>query len=408
MHTTTQVDAVVVGGGPAGLMAGLVLARAGLRVEVLEKHGDFLRDFRGDTVHPSTLTLLDELGLGEEFAALRAHHLSSVELRPAGGGDPVTVVDVSRLRVPHPYIAMVPQWDFLDILASAAQEEEGFTLRMRADAMGLEREGDKVTGVRWRDADGAEHTTLATVTLLCDGRGSTLREEAGLVPVQAEVPFDVWWVRVPGAAEVPDRLIPWQGDGLLYVLIPRGDYVQMAILYRRGTEDTILAGGVDGLRERLTADLPQLATGLATLREEDLKPLRVELSRLPRWWVPGLICLGDAAHTMSPVGGVGVNLAVQDGVAAGSVLAGPLLDGSLSNAHARQLQRRREPSARIVQGVQRAMHAGLQRVLDKGLTLGPPPRAADALRRLPGLAAVPAWLMAIGPRPEHAPDFARR
>lgn len=306
-------DVAIAGAGPAGLVSGLILARAGLRVTVLGKHTDFLRDFRGDTVHPSMLTLLDELGLGEDFARLGAHHVQGASIPVAGGGEPVTVVDLSRLRVQHPYIAMAPQWDVLTLLAEAAAREPGFELRTNAEALGPVVEGGAVRGVRWRpvppgspagtgDRPEPERELHATVTLVCDGRGSALRREAGMVPRSWPVPFDVWWVRVPGHSALSETLAPRGGRGLLYVLIPRGDYVQAGIIFPRGGGPGLLAGGIEALRRRFAEDLPELAAGLAGLAEEDLKFLRVELSRLRTWYRRGLICLGDAAHTMSPRG----------------------------------------------------------------------------------------------------------
>lgn len=412
-------DVAIAGAGPAGLVSGLILARAGLRVTVLEKHADFLRDFRGDTVHPSTLTLLDELGLGEDFARLGAHHVQGASLPVADGGEPVTVADLSRLRVPHPYIAMAPQWDVLTLLAEAAAREPGFELRTNAEVLGPAVKGGAVRGVRWRpvppgspagtgDRPEPERELHATVTLVCDGRGSALRREAGMVPRSWPVPFDVWWVRVPGHSALGETLAPRGGRGLLYVLIPRGDYVQAGILFPRGGGPGLLAGGIEALRRRFAEDLPGLAAGLAGLAEEDLKFLRVELSRLRTWYRRGLICLGDAAHTMSPVGGVGVNLAIQDGAAAGRLLAPGLLDGTLSDRDALGLQRRRAPVAAATQAAQRLMHRGVARLLRSDAELTLPRPAARVLRSAPALAAVPAWLLGVGPRPEHAPDFARR
>ena len=406
-------DVAIAGGGPAGLVAGLILARAGLRVTVLEKHADFLRDFRGDTVHPSTLTLLDELGLGDGFARLGAQRVRGASIPVAGGGPPVTVADLSRLRVRHPYIEMAPQWDVLNLLAEAASAEPGFELRMNAEVLGPVVEGGAVRGVRYAEGGpsagpGSERELRATVTLVCDGRGSVLRREAGLVPRSWPVPFDVWWVRVPGSSALSDTLAPRGGRGLMYVLIPRGEYVQAAMLFPRGSGPELLAGGMEALRERFARDLPELAGGFGGMAEEDLKFLHVELSRLRTWYRRGLICLGDAAHTMSPVGGVGVNLAIQDGAAAGRLLAPGLLDGTLSDRDAQGLQRRRAPVAAATQAAQRLMHRGVARLLRSDAELALPRPAARVLRSAPALAAVPAWLLGVGPRPEHAPDFARR
>ncbi|WP_448642878.1 FAD-dependent oxidoreductase [Geodermatophilus sp. URMC 63] len=404
-----RTTCLVVGGGPAGMVLGLLLARAGVEVTVLEKHGDFLRDFRGDTVHPSTLQLLDELGLGEDFARLPQTRLEEVVF-PTGDGGTVTIGDFRRLRVPHPYVAMTPQWDLLDLLADAGRREPTYTLRMQTEMTGLLREGDRVRGVRYRTADGATGELRADLTVACDGRHSLARREAGLRPVEFPVPIDAWWFRVPRLPDDrPAALAPRAAPGRFAVLIPRETFIQVAYIGRKGTDPQLRARGIEAFRQDVVELVPEFRDRVDALRSmDDVKHLDVRVDRLERWHVDGLLCIGDAAHAMSPVGGVGINLAVQDAVAAATLLAAPLRDGTLSAADLAGVRARRFLPTVLVQGLQRLLHRALVGPLVEGRRPGPPAPVLALVRRLPQLSVVPAYLIGVGLRPEHAPAFARR
>ncbi len=402
----------VVGGGPAGMMLGLLLARAGVSVTVLEKHGDFLRDFRGDTVHPSTLTLLDELGLGAEFAKIPHRLIEQIQVQV--GDDLVPVGDFRRIPGPHKHLAFVPQWDFLDLLADAGRAEPTFTLRMNTEATGLVTEGDTVVGVRYQSADGSSGELLADLTVACDGRRSVLRDAAGLRTRSFGVPMDVWWFRLPRRDEDPVGGVARFGSGQGMALIDRGDYFQSAYLIRKGSDAALRAEGIGAFRRRVTAMIPWLADRVEAVRSfDDVALLDVRLDRLRRWSTDGLLCLGDAAHAMSPVGGVGINLAIQDAVAAARLLAEPLRRGALTRRHLDQVQLRRWAPAALAQAVQRVIHARLLGpALAGDITLvgagsRPTPRPIRLLQRFPLLQAVPATAVGIGLLPEHAPPFAR-
>jgi 2-polyprenyl-6-methoxyphenol hydroxylase-like FAD-dependent oxidoreductase len=400
---------VVVGGGPAGMVAGLLLARAGVEVTVLEKHADFLRDFRGDTVHPSTLQLLDELGLADEFAKLPYSKLEQVVF-PTGGDRNVTVADFRRLRVRYPYIAMVPQWDLLNLLAEAGQEEPCFTLRMQTEVTDLIHEGDHVRGVRYRTADGGTGEIRAELTIACDGRWSIARRLAGLRPKEFAVPIDVWWFRLPRTPDDrPAALTPRAAKGRFVLVIPRDTFLQLAYVGRKGADPQIRAGGIERFRAdvaELMPDFRDRVDALATM--DDVKHLDVRVNRLDQWHVDGLLCIGDAAHAMSPVGGVGINLAVQDAVAAATLLAAPLRRGAVRPEELAAVRRRRLLPTVLVQALQRVMHRGLVAPIVEGRRIGPPRPVLALLRRVPQVSLVPAILIGIGLRPEHAPPFARR
>jgi 2-polyprenyl-6-methoxyphenol hydroxylase-like FAD-dependent oxidoreductase len=400
-----KTTCIVVGGGPAGMIAGLLLARGGVEVTVLEKHADFLRDFRGDTVHPSTLRLLDELGLFEQFDALPHTKLTGWGLDlPDGRKAPV--IDFTRLRMPHRYIAMVPQWDLLDLLADAGKKEPTFTLRMSHDVTGLVYDKGRVAGVRYDSPDGSGELR-ADLTIACDGRWSLCRREGGFVPREYRVDADVWWFRLPKADGVGDTLLPKFKDGQFVGVIPREDYLQGAYFLRKGADAKLRARGIEALRHDIVNAIPELAGAVKSLEMDDVKLLDIKLNRLRRWYTDGLLCIGDAAHAMSPAGGVGINMAVQDAVAAARQLAAPLRDHRVTLDDLAAVQRRREFPTMVTQTLQRFLHTLMLRAMDSGKT----PEGGALLRvlaRFPQLSAIPAYLMGVGVRPEHAPQFARR
>ena len=394
----------IVGGGPAGMVLGLLLARAGVEVTLLEKHADFLRDFRGDTVHPSTLRLIDDLGLWDEFATVPQSRIDHLGIDV--DGRQVTLVDLRRLHEPHPYIAMVPQWDLLNLLAKAAQAEPTFTLRMSTEVTGLLRDGGRVTGVRYRGPDGEGELT-AELTVACDGRTSTVRRESGLPVREWPVPFDVWWFRLPRDADAEYSLVPRIAPGQVLIMIPREGYFQIAYMIPKGSDERLRARGLEVLRNEVAALVPEAdASNLTSW--DDVKLLDVKLNRLKRWHTDGLLCIGDAAHAMSPMGGVGINIAVQDAVGAATLLAEPLRRRQVRNADLAAVRRRRLPAAAITQAVQRIMHRRLVVPVFAGADGKPPAVLVGLLQKLPWLTAIPARVIGVGVRPERAPSFARR
>ncbi|PPI56633.1 FAD-dependent oxidoreductase [Rathayibacter toxicus] len=410
--TSQRTTCVIVGGGPAGLVLGLLMARAGIEVTVLEKHADFLRDFRGDTVHPSTLRLLDDLGLFDRFERLPQSRIDRVMFPTASGSDAV-LADFTRLPLRHRYIAMVPQWDLLDLLATAAVEEPTFTLQMECEVTGILRDGGRVTGVEYTTPTGSDHL-LADLTVACDGRWSVISRAAGLPLREFPVGFDVWWYRVATTRHLGTALLPRLKNGYGTITIPREGYLQVATLGIKGTDERIRAAGIDAFRAQTAALLPELADDVISIASlNDVAHLDVRLSRLQRWHTKGVLCIGDAAHAMSPVGGIGINLAVQDAVATARLLAEPLRRGDLARPGSRRIlarvQRRRRLPTIVLQGLQRVVHAHVimpALLNENNFRLH---RSISALlRRLPWLSVIPAFLIGVGPRPERAPDWARR
>ena len=387
-----DTDCVVVGGGPAGLVLGLVLARAGAEVVVVEKHADFLRDFRGDTVHPSTQDLLAELGLLEEFLTLPHIDMARVTMRYAG--TELVLADFARLPTRRKAIAFLPQWDFLALLARAGERSGRFDLRMRTEVIGLRRDGDRITGVEAIGPEG-RLTIDAPLVVAADGRDSRVRTEAGFVPAAVASAIDVLWFRLPRSDG--ERVPFFHGGAGTLICIDRGDFWQIASVVPAGVWDGT-AESLANTRARVRRLEPRFADRLESLTLADVHLLRVRLERLERWYRDGLLVIGDAAHAMSPAGGVGINLAVQDAVAAGRMLGPALAAGARPTVRdLARVQRRRAWPARVTQAVQRGLQASLLGDVDDGHL----PLPLTLLRRLPWLRHVTGRLIGLGARPEH-------
>jgi 2-polyprenyl-6-methoxyphenol hydroxylase-like FAD-dependent oxidoreductase len=393
------MNVCVVGGGPAGMMCGFLLARAGVTVTVLEKHKDFLRDFRGDTVHPSTIELMHELGLLDEFLSV-PHNV----VRQVGGvieGTEVIMADFTHLPVKCPYIALMPQWDFLDFLARQAKKLKAFTLHLETEATGLIEENGRVLGVRAKSPQGPVEFR-ADLVIGADGRKSTIRERAGLKVQDIGAPMDVLWLRIPRKDEDPPDTLGRIGAGHFLVMINRNSYWQCAYLIRKGSFDAVQARGLEAFQAGLFSVAKFLGDRVKEIDDwEKVKLLTVTVDRLSRWHEPGLLCIGDSAHAMSPIGGVGINLAIQDAVAAANLLAKPLRTGTLSDHDLAQVQKRREWPTKMTQGMQVFIQ---NHVVNR--VLGDPrpvklPLALRLLKILPILRRIPARLIGLGFRPEH-------
>jgi 2-polyprenyl-6-methoxyphenol hydroxylase-like FAD-dependent oxidoreductase len=393
------------------MVLGLLLARAGVEVTVLEKHADFLRDFRGDTVHPTTLDLLDELGLGEEFTKLPQSQIQQVGLPTAEGV--VQFGDFTQLKGPHNYIAMVPQWDLLELLAEAAKQESTFTLRMETEAVDLVREHGRVAGVKYRTAAGETGEIRADLTVASDGRHSALRKAAGLRVLDFPTPMDVWWFRLPRQQSDPSGVVGAMSSSRAVVLLDRNDYWQSATLIRKGTDAEQRRQPVSAMVASIAEVVPFLADRVDAVKSwDEVKLLDVRVDRVSRWYQDGLLLIGDAAHAMSPVGGVGINLAVQDAVATARLLAKPLRDGTVTTRDLAKVQRRRMLPTLATQGAQRFLH---ERVLRPALAgkieiarATRLPLPVRVMKRFPWFRRIPAYVVGRGIRPEHAPAFARR
>ena len=394
-----KTDCVIAGGGPAGMMLGLLLARAGVDVVVLEKHADFLRDFRGDTIHPSTLDVMHELGLLDEFLRRPHDELRDVAVRV--GPDQARIADFRHVPAHCKFLVMMPQWDFLDFLADHARRLPSFHLVMQAEATSLIEDGGGVAGLRARTPAG-ELEVRAALVVGADGRHSTIRAQAGLETLDLGAPMDVLWMRVSRLPTDPPDLFGQVDAGRMLVMIARDDYWQCALLIPKGSDAAVRARGIGALHESILGLSPWLGERVRELADWDqVKLLAVTVDRLREWAKPGVLCIGDAAHAMSPIGGVGINLAVQDAVAAARLLARPLRERRIVLADLQRVQQRREWPMKVVQGMQLAMQDRLIRPI---LATSAPVRMSWFLRllgRFALLRRIPAWFIGVGVRPEH-------
>jgi 2-polyprenyl-6-methoxyphenol hydroxylase-like FAD-dependent oxidoreductase len=404
-----QNHLVIVGGGPAGMVAGLLFARAGVPVTVLEKHGDFLRDFRGDTVHPSTLRIFSEMGLLDRL--LERPHDKVRSLGAWVGDREYEIADFRGFDSRWGFIAMMPQWHFLDFIADEARLYPHFELVMNAEAHGLIREEGRVTGVRFRSG-GEERELAASLVIASDGRRSVLRDEAQL-PLRAfGAPMDVFWFRIPKAPAAENQTAAVIVAGRIMALIDRGDYWQCAYVFPKGTAEEVRALGLERFRADVAATARHVPLDVAAIASwDDVKLLTVALDRLERWHAPGLLVIGDAAHAMSPIGGVGINVAVQDAVAAANALAGPMAAGADVDPLLEKVQERRLPAVRMIQGFQdAAQRRVVSRLLEKREGPLRPAFALRLLNRFAWLRRLPAAFIGFGYRAEHvrSPVGARR
>jgi 2-polyprenyl-6-methoxyphenol hydroxylase-like FAD-dependent oxidoreductase len=397
--TSVTTKCCIVGGGPAGMMMGYLLARAGIDVVVLEKHADFLRDFRGDTIHPSTMELMRELGLLDAF--LRLPHRKVERLVGEIGNARVTMAEFTRLSTACKFIAFMPQWDFLDFMADHGRRYRGFHLMMRTEATDLIEQGGQIVGVR-ANAEGGAVEFRADLTIGADGRHSTLRDRAGLKVDDLGAPMDVLWTRLSRRADdFAEAFGRFEAGGIL-IMIDRGDYWQVAYVIRKGSTDELMKRDIDDFRRTILTMSPWLGERVNEMKSwDDVKLLTVALDRLPQWYRPGLLCIGDAAHAMSPIGGVGINLAIQDAVAAANILTEPLRAGAVTLDHLARVQKRREWPTRVTQAFQRTIQNRVIGRLLAGTAQPKPPLYVKLLDWFPALRAIPARFIAIGVRPEH-------
>jgi 2-polyprenyl-6-methoxyphenol hydroxylase-like FAD-dependent oxidoreductase len=394
-----KVQCCIAGGGPAGMMLGWLLARAGVSVAVLEKHADFLRDFRGDTIHPSTLEVIGELGLLEEFLARPHQQVSGVTAEI--GGREIRAADFSHLPTTCGFIAFMPQWDFLDFINEQASSHAHFHLRRQAEVRALLEDDQRVTGVLAHTPDG-ELSVLADLVIGADGRDSVVRARAGLKVRDLGAPMDVLWMKLPWRDGDPVEPKAWFSRGGILVSLYRGDYWQCGYVIPKGGYQALREKGMAHLQREIAEAAPAMADRLDSLTDfRQINLLTVKVDRLQRWYRDGLLCLGDAAHAMSPVGGVGINLAIQDAVAAANLLARPLRGGFLARGHLHQVQQRRLWPTRVTQRAQVVIQ---RRIIDRVLKTEQPLRPPAPLRlmqRWPVLRRIPGRLIGMGVRPEH-------
>jgi 2-polyprenyl-6-methoxyphenol hydroxylase-like FAD-dependent oxidoreductase len=398
-NSSITTQCCIAGGGPAGMMLGFLLARAGVRVVALEKHADFFRDFRGDTVHPSTLELMVELGLIDDF--LKLPHQEVETLSAQIGAEHVQMVDFRHLPTHCKFIALMPQWDFLNFLAEQGKRFKTFDLRMQAEATDLIEENGRIVGLSAKTPNGAL-TIRADLTVGCDGRHSVVREKAGLKSDDYGAPMDVLWFRLSRKASDSTDTFGHIEAGRLMVMLDRGDYWQCAYVIPKGGIERVKSEGLEAFRGRVVEMSPFLSDRIGELKSwEDVKLLSVTVDRLRKWWRPGLICIGDAAHAMSPIGGVGINVAVQDAVAAANRLAGPLRAGKVTDEDLEAVQLRRMPAVRFTQWLQLTIQRRIiSRVLASHERPKPPP-FFKLFNGFPVLRRIPARLIGVGIFPEH-------
>ena len=394
-----QTRCVIVGGGPAGMMAGYLLARAGVQVAVLEKHADFNRDFRGDTIHPSTLELMHELGLLDKF--LKQPHQEARELRAVVNGQTVPVADFTKLPTRCKFIAFMPQWDFLNFLSNHAKRFPTFQLRMETEVVDLLMEGARVIGVRAKTPQG-ELEVHADLVIGADGRHSTAQTRAGLEQLQFGVPIDVLWMRIPKKQGDPKQTFGFFQHGKLLVLLDRDDYWQCGFVIPKGQFDEIKTRGLKQFQDDIVSIAGFLRDRVAELDDwSKIKLLTVQVNRLRDWCCEGLLCIGDSAHAMSPAGGVGINLAIQDAVATANLLAEKLRSGPVRVSDLRKVQARREWPTRLIQGMQIFIHRRIVTGRASGEERTSIPFVVRLLKWFPILRQIPARFIGMGPRPEH-------
>jgi 2-polyprenyl-6-methoxyphenol hydroxylase-like FAD-dependent oxidoreductase len=400
MTQSMKTRCCIVGGGPAGMMLGYLLGRAGVDVVVLEKHADFFRDFRGDTVHPSTLQVMDELGLIDGFLKLPHQRLQKMDGLFAG--TPVRIADLSRLPVKYNFIAFMPQWDFLNFLREAGRRFASLKVMMSAEAVDLIRQDGRIAGVRAKTPEGMVDIA-ADLTVACDGRHSTVRERAGLHVEEIGAPMDVLWFRAGKAPGETEKIFARVDPGKMMVTFDRGDYWQCAYVIPKGGFDALKARGLQGVLDDIVRMAPVLKSGIADVKSwDDMKLLTVAINRLDKWAQPGLLCIGDAAHAMSPMGGVGVNLAVQDAVATANLLAAKLAQGAPTEAELDAVQARREFPVRMTQRMQVVGQDNIVAMaLKQGTKALRAPLPLRIITAVPWLQGITARFLGLGVRPEH-------